>query len=50
MESIAICANESWDLAKLVDFEVVRGDALGMIGLNDLELDVVCLGNCFDGS
>lgn len=36
VKSIAICTNEGWDLAKLVDLEVIRRDALGRIGINNL--------------
>jgi hypothetical protein len=50
VESIAISTHKSWDLAKLVDLEVLGRDALCRIGFNDLELDVVCLGNCLDRS
>jgi hypothetical protein len=49
VESITISTNKSWNLSQLVDFEVVRRDALYRVGVNNLELDVVGLGDRFYG-
>lgn len=45
VKSIAVSANECWDFAKLVDLQVLIGDTLRCVGLDDLELDVVGLGH-----
>lgn len=50
MEGVAISTYEGRDLAELVDIEVLGIDALNRVGVNDLKVDVVGLGNCFDGS
>jgi hypothetical protein len=50
VEDVAISTDEGWDLAELVDLEVLWGDVLADRGVNDLEIDVVCLGNCTNGS
>lgn len=50
MENIAIGTNEGWDLSKLVDLAVVGGDTYCRVGDDKLEVDVVCLRNCTDGS
>jgi hypothetical protein len=50
VESVAIGADKGWDLPKLVDLEVLGGDAFRWLGLNDLEVNVVGLGNCTNSS
>lgn len=50
VEGVAISTYEGRDLAELVDIEVLGIDALNRVGVNDLKVDVVGLGNCFDGS
>jgi hypothetical protein len=49
VESVAISANKSWDLAELIDLEVLSRDTLSRLDLNDLDVDVVCLRNCANG-
>lgn len=50
MESVAISTNESWDLAELVDLEILRRDTLGRVGVDELQVDVVRLGHSSDGN
>ena len=50
VESVTISADKGWDLPKLVDLEVLGGDTFRRLGLNDLEVNVVCLGNCTNSS
>lgn len=50
MENVAISTNESWDLAELVDLEVLRRDTLGRVGVDELQVDVVRLGHSSDGN
>jgi hypothetical protein len=45
MESVTISADKGWDLPKLVDLEVLGGEAFRRLGLDDLEVNVVRLGN-----
>jgi len=46
VESVAISADESWNLSELVDLEIVGRNSLCRLSLNDLEVDIVGLGNC----
>jgi hypothetical protein len=48
VDRIAVGADESWDLAKLVDLEVLSGNTLGRLGLDDFDIDVVGLCNSAD--
>lgn len=50
VEGEAVSTNESWDFAELVDLEVILRDSLSWLGLDDVELDVVGLCNCTNGS
>ena len=50
VESVTISADKGWDLPKLVDLEVLGGAAFRRLGLNDLEVNVVGLGNCTNSS
>jgi len=50
MENVTVGANESWDLSKLVNLQVLRRDSLSRLSLDDLELDIVCFCNCADSS
>jgi hypothetical protein len=50
VESVTIGADKGWDLPKLVDLEVLGGDAFRRLGLNDLEINAVGLGNCTNSS
>ena len=50
VESVAISTNEGWDFAELVKLQVFSRNTLGRLGLNDLEVDVVCLCDCADGN
>jgi hypothetical protein len=45
VESVTISADKGWDLPKLVDLEVLGGEAFRRLGLDDLEVNVVRLGN-----
>src|SRR4051794_21454787 len=49
VESVAISTYEGWDLAELVDLEVLGGDTLGWLSLNDLNVDVVGLSHSANG-
>lgn len=49
MESVAISTDEGWDLAELVDLEVLGGNTLGWLSLNDLDIDVVGLSHSANG-
>ena len=44
-QDVAILALESWDLAQLVELLVVVADALGWLGVNELEVKTVGLGD-----
>ena len=48
-QDVAISALERGDLAELVQLAVVVADALGRLGVDLLELDVVGLGDSVDG-
>ena len=48
-QDVAIGALESRDLAELVQLAVVVANALGRLGVDLLELDVVGLGDSVDG-
>lgn len=50
VESVAIGANESWDLSKLVDLQVLGGDTLSWVLGDDLEIDIVGLCDSLDGN
>lgn len=50
MENVSISTDESWDLSELVMLEILRGDTLRRLSLNDLDIDVVGLGHSADGS
>jgi hypothetical protein len=50
VEGVSISANESWDFSKLVELEVLLRDTLSRLGLDNLEIDVVGLCNCTNGS
>jgi hypothetical protein len=50
VESVAISTDESWDLAELVELEIFGGNTFSRLSLNDLEVDVICLCDCADGS
>jgi len=45
VEGVAVCADEGWDLSELVDLEVLSRNALGRLGLDDFDVDVVRLCN-----
>lgn len=49
-QDVTVSALEGRDLAKLVELLVVFADALGRLGVHKLEVDVVGLGDCEDGS
>lgn len=49
VESVTIGTDEGWDLAELVDLEVLGRDTLCRLSLNDLDLDVVGLGHSANG-
>jgi hypothetical protein len=48
VDRIAVGADEGWDLAELVDLEVLSGNTLGRLGLDDFDIDVVGLCNSAD--
>ena len=50
VESVPVSAHKSRDLSKLVDLQVLSVKALGRLGLDNLEVDVVRLCNCTNGS
>ena len=50
MKSVAICTDEGRDLSKLINFEVLGGNAFCRLGLNNLEVDIIGLGNCTNSS
>lgn len=50
MESVSIGADKGWDLSKLVQLEVLGGDTLRRLSLNNLEVDIVGLGHSANGS
>lgn len=49
MERVSIGSNEGWDLSKLVDLEVLVGDTIRGLRLDDLEVNIVGLGHGADG-
>ena len=50
VEGVAISTDKSWDLAEPVNLQVFSRNTLCRLGLDDLEFDIVCLGDCADGS
>lgn len=50
VEGETISTDKGWDFAELVDLEVLSRDTLGWLGLDDIELDVIGLCNCTNGS
>jgi hypothetical protein len=50
VEGVTISADKGWDLPKLVDLEVLVGDAFRRLGLDDLEVNIIGLGNCTNSS
>ena len=50
VESVAIGTDEGWDLSKAIELQVFSWNTLGWLGLDDLELDIVCFRNSLDGS
>lgn len=50
MKCVSISTNKGRNFSKLVDLEVLGRDTLGRLGLDSLEVDVVSLRNCADGS
>jgi hypothetical protein len=50
VEGVAICADEGWDLSELVDLEVLSRNALGRLGLDYFDVDVVGLCNSTNSS
>ena len=46
----SIGTNESWDLAQRVGAEILLGDTLSRVLVDDLKFDVVGQGNRLDGS
>lgn len=48
MESVAVSSNKRRNLSELVDLEILGGDTFCRLSVDDLELDIVCLGYCFD--
>jgi hypothetical protein len=49
VESVAISSDKRRNLSELVDLEILSGDTFCRLSVDDLELDIVCLGYCFDG-
>lgn len=49
-ENVAILTDEGRDLAELVDLEILSRNTFSWLSLDDLEVDVVGLGNCANGS
>ena len=49
-QHISIAANKSWHLAQLVKLKIPLWEAFGRLGLNNLQLEVIRLGNSTDGS
>ena len=49
-QNVAICALKGWDLAELVEFAVVVRDTLGWLGVDNVEVELVCLGDSEEGS
>jgi len=50
VEGIAVGPDEGWDLAELVDLEILSGNTLGRLGLDDFDIDVVGLCNSADSN
>ena len=48
-EDIAVIVGKSWDLAELVQLEIVGWGFSAGLGLYDLEIKLVCLGHKLDG-
>lgn len=49
VENIAVSADEGWDLAELVQLQVLRRDTFSWLGLNNIEFDVIGLCNSTNG-
>jgi len=49
-QDVAIGALKGWDLAELVEKAVVVRDTLGWLGVDDVEVELVCLGDSEEGS
>jgi len=49
VESVAISTDEGWYLSELVDFEILGRDSFGRLSLNNLKVNVICLGNGANG-
>lgn len=50
VESVAISTDKGRNLSKLIKFEVLGRDTLGRLSLNNLEVNIVGLRDCADGS
>ena len=48
-QDIAIGANKSWNLSEFVELKVVVRGLGSSLGLDEIKLEVVCLGHDFDG-
>lgn len=49
-ENVVVGALEGWDLSKAVELLVVVADTLGWLGVDNLEVELVGLGDSHDGS
>jgi hypothetical protein len=50
VESVTISADECWYFSQFVELEVFCGNALGWLGFDNLEFDVVGLSHSQNGS
>lgn len=50
LQNEAISTDKGRDLSKVVELEILGGNLLGGLSNDDVQVDVVCLGNCLDGS
>lgn len=50
VESVSISTNKGWNLSKLVQLEVLSGETLCWLSLDNLEVNIVGLCDCANGS
>ena len=50
VEDISISSNKGWDLAELVDLKIIGRYSLCRFGFDNVDFNVVSLGNSADGS
>ncbi len=47
---VSICAHKRWHESKLVELQILGAQRpLGHVGVNDLEVKLICLGNSSNG-